>query len=191
MRRTTLRRATASCPAVSARKPIMPPYDQPWKEPVKTYRSTAHPKGRSPAAVFGLAVVSPLASCMLPIMIVTLVALLEGVFFLPYFLLASMAALGVASLWTHFALRSTPAAIQVKEDRAAVSSIWEVLQSSPHLNWHPVYDLREHSEGLIVTIGHDYYSLRKANWPRLSSLADALEQARDAAYPHSPLPYDS
>ena len=179
----------ANCPAVRAFKSVMPFRDQAREEPVHIYRSTAHPGERSLAAVFGIAVVTPLANCMLPVMIVTLVALLEGVFFLPYFLVASLAALGVASLWTHFALRSTPAAIQVKGDRAAVSTIWEVLQPFPHFDWRPVYDLRDHSEGLTVTIGYDYYLLYRANWPRLASLADVLEQARDAAYPHSPLPY--
>lgn len=166
----------------------MPPYSQPREEPVQTYRSTAYPGERSSASVFGFAVVPPLANCMLPVMIITLVALLEGVFFLPYFLIASLAALGVASLWTHFALRSTPAAIKIRGDQAAVSSIWEVLQPSAHLDWRPVYDLRDHSEGLTVTIGHDYYSLYQSDWPRLTSLADALEQARDAAHPHSPTP---
>lgn len=145
---------------------------------MQTFRSAAHPDGRSAAHMHGRALVRPLAACMLPVMIVTLVAVLEGRRVLPALAAASVGALLLSSAWVHFQLRRTPAAIYVTDGYAAVRSVWHVLQGQRSgLDWMPVLDVRERSSGVRATIGYESFALDEADWPDHGRLIDALVNA--------------
>ncbi len=130
--------------------------------------------------VYGRALVQPLAACMLPVMIATLVAALEGLSLLPFFFWGFPGALVLASAWTAFRLRATPAEVHVDENGGAVRMVWEVLDGRTALPWQGVHDLRLYKRTLIVTVGYQTYELDAADWPDFDALFDALREARHA-----------
>lgn len=148
--------------------------------PPRSFRSLAHPGGAPAAAVFGAAVVRPLAACMLPLMVVTLVDVLRGGGAVAYVGVAYPLALVVATVVTGFLLRTRPAELHVTDDAAAVRTVWECLDDAP-LRFGPVVDLRRHRDGFVVTLGHTTYEERDADWPEAAALVDALATARHAA----------
>lgn len=147
----------------------------------RVFRSTAHPDTASLAAVYARAVVRPVAACMLPLMVVTLVDVLQGLPVLRYLVFAYPVALGVAGIVAAFRIRTTPAEIHVAPDSAAVRTVWECLVTAP-LRPAPVVDLRRTKDGFVVAIGHTTYEERDRHWPDVDALLDALTTARHAPY---------
>lgn len=150
---------------------------------VLTFTSEAHPQSQPWSVVYGRALVRPIAACMLPVMILTLVAVLEGVQILPGLLWASGAALVVASAWTSFRLQREVAEIRVASDMACIRTVWETL-NEPLAEWHQVLDVRDYGTWAHVTVGFASYELDRERWNRYKDLIDALKASSLAA----PLP---
>lgn len=146
------------------------------------FKSCYHPGERSRAAVYGRALVRPLAAGMLPLMIITLVAFLEGHPALMYFLAGAAVVIALSSIWTGFQLKRTAAALHVSDDSAAVETVSDALDSSPNAGWAPVFDLREQVHAITATIGYVSYTLEAKNWPRFEEMADALIRAREQTF---------
>ncbi len=150
--------------------------------PIQIFRSLMHPGTASPALVYGRALVTPIGTCLLPVMIGALVAALQGFPALSYLLFGFPGAISVAAVWTHYRLRTVIAEIQVSPDMAALRTVWECAREEPP-SWRRVLDLRLTRTTTEATIGRGAYVLRKARWPEHEKLLEALRQARDAALP--------
>jgi hypothetical protein len=112
---------------------------------------------------------------MLPVMIITLVAVLEGVQIVPGAFWAAAGALFVASTWTTFRIQSEVAEIRLGVDLVAVRTVWEILNNvEPH--WEQILDARDYGRWMHVTIGLSSYELDRKRWPHYDDLADVLKR---------------
>jgi hypothetical protein len=145
---------------------------------VQIFRSVDHPGTTPPAFVYGRALVRPIGVCMLPVMIGALVAALQGYPALSYLLVGFPGAIAVATLWTHYRLRTTLAEVRVRPDAAALRTIRECARDEPPV-WQRVLDLRTTRSTLEATIGRGTYTIRTARWPEHDALLEALRHARD------------
>lgn len=126
--------------------------------------------------VYGRSLVRPLAACMLPVMIITLVAVLEGVRILPGALWAAGGALLLASSWTTFRIQVEVAEIQIAEDFIAVRTVWDILKNVDP-QWERILDVRDYGRWMHVTIGLSSYELDRKRWPHYDELAGALRMS--------------
>ncbi len=122
-----------------------------------------------------------MAVCLLPVMIATLVAALQGLPVHPYAWWGAGAALAVASGWTTFDLQRSPAEIHVSGPFAAVRSVWACARGEERPGWQSVLDLRDYGRWCFATIGLESYALDATDWPEFADLRDALRYARDAS----------
>lgn len=142
--------------------------------------STAHPGDLSWQVVYGRALVRPLAACMLPVMILTLVAVLEEATIIPGALWAAGGALFIASSWTTFRIQTEVAEIRVGLDFVAIRTVWETLNSiEPPLQ--QILDVRDYGKWMHVTIGLTTYELDRRRWPRYKELGMALKRSAGQA----------
>jgi hypothetical protein len=109
-------------------------------------------------------------------MILTLVAVLEGIRVVPFALWAAAGALGLASFWTSYQLRSRVAEIRISDGFASVQTPWD-LKRGRALEWEPVLDVRDYGSWLHVTIGLSTFELERKDWPQFFELRDALSAA--------------
>lgn len=147
---------------------------------VLTFTSTAHPGTLPWGFVYGRALVQPIAACMLPVMVLTLVAVLEGVRILPGVFWASGAALLVASAWTTFRLQRVVAEIRVTPEMASIRTVWEVMSDEPH--WKPVLAVRDYGSWADVTIGLASYEIERDRWENYDELIAALKSCWRAGH---------
>lgn len=143
---------------------------------VRRFESIDHPGTRPWAAVYGIALMTPIATCLLPVMVLTLVGVLEGVAIVPYVFWAAGAALLLAALWTSFQLRRRPAEIRIQDEWARVLSIRDVARDhtpAPERVW----DVRDYGYWANVTIGLTSFELDRSRWPEYPSLIASLESA--------------
>ena len=145
----------------------------------RLFYSTAHPAGTSAGLVWARALVRPLAAALLPVMVVTLVAALEGAGLLPFLWGGFPGAIAAAMLWTRYRLAQTPAEIHVRGAEAALRTVTDVLRHG-RLTWRPVLDLRKTQTTFVIALGRTHYELDDADWPDVRALLDALQRARKA-----------
>ena len=144
------------------------------------FQSRKYPGPAAPTLLFGRALVQPLATCLLPVMVLTLTGVLQGFSILPYLLWGYPGAGLLAGAWTWFRLKTDIAEIQVRveEGRAAARSIWSCAQLDAQPQWYPILDLRRARGTAFVTLGHVAYELRASEWPSYDALLEALREAR-------------
>ena len=142
----------------------------------RCFQSVDHPGESSWAYVYGRSLVGPVAACMLPVMVLTLVAILEGVRVMPYVLWAAAAALAAASFWTSFRLRSIVAEVRVLDEFASVQSPWDLVRARKR-EWEPVLDVRDYGSWMHATIGLSSYEFERNDWPLYEDLARTLAAA--------------
>lgn len=144
----------------------------------RPFKSLDHPGHRLWPAVYGLSLVQPLAACMLPVMILTLVGVLEGMPILPYALWAAGAAVALASAWTSFQMRRKLAEIVVDDEWVRTRSIWDVARgrSAPSMR---VLDVRDYGSWALITVGLTSHTVERQDWSEYDSLVSALIAARE------------
>ena len=147
---------------------------------MKVFRSIHHPGDMPPPLVYGRALLAPLAFCLLPVMISATAAALQQQPIGPFLTWGPPAALGAAALWTRYQLSATPAEVHVRDHEAAVRSVQGCLMANQPLHWEWIHEIRESSEGLIVTMGFETYRFPHASWADTRSLRDALRSAQSA-----------
>ncbi len=115
---------------------------------------------------------------MLPVMIATLVAVLEDMPVLPHALWAAGAALLVSSMWTSFNLHRRVAEIRIDGPWVQVRSMADVAanRSNPARR---VLDVRHYGPWADVTVGLTSYTLDAAAWPAFEELVDALAASQE------------
>ena len=145
------------------------------------FKSLSHP-GSSPAPlVYGRSLVRPLAFCMLPLMIFASLNVLTGVDPFSLLLWSVPGAYLLATAWTFYTLQGTLAEIILHEGAAAVRTVWEVASKKKDLRWWYILGVKANGSGLLVTVGHTVYDLQADDWPSLSDLRSALEEAATEA----------
>jgi hypothetical protein len=96
------------------------------------------------------------------------------------------AALIIASIWTQFALSTTPAEVHLQPGQCAVRSILDVLRDVPP-NFHPLYNVRVTPWQTELALGWNTEVCARSDWPEYSELRKAAQQAVDStSEPASP-----
>jgi hypothetical protein len=144
---------------------------------ISVYRSNSHPDGRKRRAVFGTAIVRPLGNTMLPVMIGTLVAMLQGYSVVSVLYIGFPVALLVASFWTWIRLRSAVCEILISDGMIALKSVYDAAEPSRGQQWKLLIDMHTIPSGLSVTVGLEQFELKASEWPNWSELLDHLESA--------------
>lgn len=129
----------------------------------------------STAAVFARTI--PIV--FLPLMIGTLVAVLQAQPILRTLLWICPLALAGSTLWTRAWLHSNIAAVLVRTDAVAAQTFSEVGRGVPPV-WKRLADISVDRDVLSVTIGREPYQFRSREWGDLARMASALEPALDA-----------
>lgn len=148
---------------------------------IERFASTQHPQGAGAALVYGRALVLPLAACVVPVMLLTLAAALQGRFLAPYLYGGWPAAFLLAVVWTRLRLARTPAEVRVRSDAAALRTVLDCALGRPP-RWQRVFDLRQAPASVEMALGRDAYELRHEDWPEHEALLTALRRARYAPY---------
>lgn len=112
---------------------------------------------------------------MLPVMILTLVAVLEGVPILPGLLWASAAALLIASAWTSFRLQREVAVVRISSEFASAQTVSDVLNDA-RPRWQHVLDVRDYGSWAHVTIGLTPFEIDRAHWNDYDELITSLKR---------------
>lgn len=119
---------------------------------------------------------------MLPVMILTLVGVLEGIQILPGAFWAAGAALLIASAWTTFRLQADVAEIRVEGPFVTARTVWDVLNDVEVRREH-VLDVRDYGRWTHVTIGLTTYDLDREHWPAYNGLVSALRNCAASGRP--------
>ena len=119
-----------------------------------------------------------LSACLLPVMMVVTIAALQGASIRFLMLWVCPAAVVVALVATAIALYTTIGRVFVREDAAAVQTMWDVLftRGAPTA-WFRVIDFSSDKSHVSATIGLSAYRLSRDRWPQFEPLCDALRQA--------------
>lgn len=146
---------------------------------ISIFRSTAHPGPASARMVFADALLTPLALCMLPVMLGVLVVALQRGAVGPLLWLGFPGAFGIALILTFYYLQTTIAEIYVGETMVALRTVYDCMKGQRRLRWRPVLELRTNASLLILTLNDADYYLAKRAWPEADALLDELRQARE------------
>jgi len=109
---------------------------------------------------------------MLPVMIGTLVAMLQGYSVLWVLYLGFPLALVVASFWTWLQLRNSICEILISEDKMAFRSVFDVAEPSRGQEWKLLLDMHPSSSGFTVTVGLEQFDLVSSDWPEWPELVE-------------------
>jgi hypothetical protein len=125
--------------------------------------------------VFTAALVQPLGVCMIPVMLITLAAMLQGIPVLSALYVWSPIALVVAAIWTWIRTRDVIVEVHMTEDAVAVRSLLEAADPPAPLAWRRLLDARmEGGSKLILTLGHEEFRLLRADWSNADDLFTSL-----------------
>lgn len=143
----------------------------------RQFQSRFHPGDLPRTAVFSRALVPSLAACLLPVMIATLVAVLEEMAIVPYAFWAAGGAILLASIWTSFHLRRRIAEIRIRGPWVRIRSVADVAANRME-SAHRVIDVRDYGAWADVTVGLASYELDRDTWPRYDDLVTSLAASR-------------
>lgn len=149
-----------------------------------TFRSVHHPADRPKGLVYARQLAGPIGACTLPIMIGATATALLGQQIWGYLVWGLPAALGVASIWTQFALSNTVAELHLRAGKCAVRSVHDVLYDRS-LTWHPLYNVKGSPGEIELSVGWTARVCSQQDWPEFPELRSAAQQAL-----HSNAPMD-
>jgi hypothetical protein len=144
---------------------------------ISVYRSEFYPDGRSRRSIFSIEMVRPLGIAMLPIMIGTLVAMLEGFPVLSVLYVGFPIALAVSFLWTWLRLRGQICEILISNEKVAFRSIFATSEPSEGPNWKLLIDIRQKPSGISATVGLEEFVLDAVDWSNWITLVNHLKSA--------------
>jgi len=122
--------------------------------------------------------VQPLAVTMLPVMIITLVAMLQGHPVLQVLYIGFPIAVVVAFIWTWISLKNIVCEILISGSSVALRSKFAASSPTEGLEWKRLLDIQPENDGLRLTVGLEQYSVFSAEWESWSSLKQALMEAQ-------------
>lgn len=118
---------------------------------------------------------------MLPVMLLTLVGVLEGLRVLPFAYWGAAAAVAVASGFTSYNLRRRIVEIQIDGPWVRMRSARDVTTGAEGIGSR-VLDVRDYGSWADVTLGWSSYEIDRTEWPDYRMLVDALRHAHDLWY---------
>lgn len=142
-----------------------------------TFESIHHPGSRPASYLYGQALGTRVLMAMLPLMVGSATAALLESDPLVVVLWGTPVAVGAAAVWAGFYLSRTPALLEVRGDRVAVYSIWDVA-SNRRVPLDPLLGTERTAEGLRVSAGWTVHHLRRRHWPRFDRMRKALDLSR-------------
>ena len=151
-------------------------------ESFQIFRSKDHPGDTPQIVLYAQWLVKPLGVCALPIMVLTLVDVLQGKDILPYLLFGFPAAVILASLWTAYRMRSAAAEVVIAGPYAEVRTVLDVLSRKPRKPWRIVLDVRRSDDFIQLAVGESVFELPTSEWPEVGRLMQALVAARSAPF---------
>ncbi|MEM6783601.1 MAG: hypothetical protein AAF624_07690, partial [Bacteroidota bacterium] len=148
---------------------------------MQTFTSRHHPGTTPLALVYARALSRGFGAMMVAVMVVSVAAMLQQQpigatlsWTVPLVWL-------VATGWTLFDLRRTPAEVQLEGAFGLVLSVWDVSVGWHHPPLQTVHTPRRIDGVLHVGIGHTVHRLEKGDWKQFNDLAKALRRASSAA----------
>lgn len=143
--------------------------------PIVIYRSRSHPNGRLRRGILGVELVKPLGVTMLPVMIGTLVAMLQGFPVLSVIYIGFPIALLLAFFWTWVRLRSDICEVLIFDNKIALRSVFSAAHPIEDLQWKLLIDLHRGVESAVLTVGLEQFTLNMSEWPEWSRLIEQLQ----------------
>jgi len=144
---------------------------------IAVYRSRLHPDGRTRRGVFGVEMVRPLSMTMLPVMIGTLVAMLQGISVLSVLYIGFPVAALLAFGWTWIQLRTKVCEILVSDQKIAMRSVFSAAVPTEKHHWKLLIDMRRNGKGVTITVGLEEFNLEPEDWPMWQDLIGQLDEA--------------
>ncbi|NND72704.1 MAG: hypothetical protein HKN43_14090 [Rhodothermales bacterium] len=144
-----------------------------------TFRTTFLLEAPTRAIGFSRVYLRFVAIVMLPLMIVTLFAALEGSTILPYLYRGYPGGLLLAFAMSYYWMRTVPAMVIVDGSLVEVRTVHEAYYRKTDGLKSPAYviDLDQSDEGISVTVGLDTYTLKASDWQEYDEMKVALQSA--------------
>jgi hypothetical protein len=134
------------------------------------FRSSAHPAFRSRANIFSARMAVPMGVCMLPVMILGLAAVLQGQSVLAHLYIGFPAALSVAAAWTFVRVRDVIVELHFRESDVGIRSLVSAASPTRPVKWFRLLDVKSESDGIRLTLGHEFFSIDLSQWPEQNNL---------------------
>lgn len=144
---------------------------------IKEFRSRHHPLHRSRRHVFSIQMARPLAACMIPVMILGFVMLLQGKTALPFLFMGFPLALLLAAAWTSVRIRDLIVEVHIRGADISLRSLLSAAEPRQTLSWLRILDLQRCHDVIRLTLGHEFFHIRLADWPEREHLIRHLEKA--------------
>lgn len=145
------------------------------------FKSRQHPGDAPIALVYARALSGPLAWSMTGVMIAASVSMLTAQDPLPWVVWVVPVVYALASAWTIYDLRRTPAELVLDGPRGGLRSVWDAAGKPKPLLLKPVYTPRRTLDGLDVPIGRTLFSFSPDDWPHFDRLETAAFASDEAA----------
>ncbi len=144
--------------------------------------SRHHPGTTPPSAVLLRAQSGPVGIAFAVLMVITVVAMLQGTPVLRAFLIALPLVYLGAAAWALYDLRRRPAEVLLSDGFGIVRSVWDVATEKAGrtaLPFVPVLHPRKGDGALLVGFGDTVFAFRPDDWPDFDDLRDALTASAD------------
>ena len=143
-------------------------------ETVKVHKSLLHPIHATKVAVFGVHLVRPLGMAMLPVMVTSLVAMLQGYPVLAFLYAGFPIALILSMMWTWIQVRNRICEIHLANQKIALRSLFSASDPVDPLHWKGLLHVEKVGDRINVTAGLENYSIVAEEWPNWSVLVQQL-----------------
>ena len=156
---------------------------------MQSFQSRHHP-GTSPLPlVYAQTLARGFGAMMVAVMVVTVAAMLQQQPVGATLTWHDPVVWLVATGWTVYDLRRTPAEVQLEGAFGQVMSVWDVAVGWHHPPLQAVHTPRRIGGVLHVGVGHIVHRFEQTDWPQFRELAAALtrasKSAEDARYHHA------
>lgn len=126
----------------------------------------------------------PLATCLMPVMIVVLFQMLLGLPIESTLKFGTPIAGLLAAGWTLLQMSRIPAFVAFDDNRVLIKTFLEASTGISRARWHYVIDVKTTGatnapKTTSVTYGHTSYLFKATDWKDLSSLTQQLHLARE------------
>ncbi len=139
-----------------------------------TLKSERHPGAASPGVVYARGLVRPLATALLPVMIVASLLVLSSIDPLLFLVWSVPLAYLIATGWTLYELGRVMVEVRISGEWTTVLSVWDVAREIEPDSWNRVLMVKDEGYRLLVSHGRSVLEFLPEEWPEFDLLQDAL-----------------